>query len=215
METMPLRYNISNLRQLTGCKSNNSRDLVISVTEFYNNFPFRGLRISVNHPVLGVLFACVVNARGDLVTDYNEQNMKHEFTIEEILEELHKYGFYVTYNPRENLKSKQIEYLMTVDKLGFDKIRVVNVWDAPIGTKEYDWYVVVFRSKKLPTWLINSYSPSKKEFNKALVEGSALNITQLCECHRFRWDWLDYVGNVKDIILDNAGDDAMSEYMRS
>lgn len=215
MNQTPLRYRISNLRQLTGCLSNNSRELAIHVTEFYNNYPFRGLRISVDHEVLGSLFACVINARGDIVTNYKEQAMMHEFTVDEILSEIEKYGFYVTYDPKSNLDGNQIQYLMNINQFGYDKIRVMYVWDAPIGVKETNWYVVAFRSKKHPSWLNNSYSASKSEFNKALLDGSAMNITELCECHKFRWDWLDYVANIDDIILDNSGDDYVSQYRRS
>lgn len=215
MNPMPLRYNISNLRQLTGCLSNNSRDLSIHVTEFYNQPTIRGLRISVEHTIMGTLFACVIDASGKLITDYGNQGQFHEFTVEDILGELEKYGFYVTYNPRYNLKGTQIEYLMTINKLGYDKIRVLDVWNAPIGVKESKWYVVVFRSKAHPDWLNNAFSPSEKEFKQALVDGTAINITDICECHKYNWSWLDYVGNIDDILLDNAGDDYVSEYRRS
>ncbi len=215
MKTIPLRYNISNLRQLTGCLSNNSRDLRIHVTEFYNQITLRGLRISVDHTILGTLFACVLDAEGDVVTEYDSGEQKPEITVEQILKEIEKYGFYVSFNPKEHLKGSQIQYLMTVGKLGFNKIRVITIWDAPIGVKEFKWYVVVFKSKALPGWLNNAYSPSRKEFEKALTDGVAINITDICECHKYRWDWLDYVGNVDDIILDNAGDNYGSEYRRS
>jgi len=215
LKQLPLRYNISNWRQLSGCLSNNSRNLSIHVTEFYNQTPLNGLRISVDHSVLGTLFACVVNARGDIVTCYDEQAMMHEFTTQEILEELHKYGFFVTFNPRENLKGNQIQFLMTVNQIGYDKIRVMYVYNTDTGVKLSKWYVVVFKSKHHPMWLDNTYSCSEKEFKEALAKGTAMNITDICECHKYRWDWLDYVGNIDDIILDNAGDDYVSEYSRS
>ena len=215
MNPMPLRYNISNVRQLTGCLSNNSRDLHIHVTEFYNQFPFRGLRISVDHDVLGTLFAYTIGARGDIVTDYGQEQDKHEFAISEILSEIEKYGFFVTYNPRENLKGDQVEYLMTVNGLGYDKIRVIHTWEAPLGVKEYKWHVVAFKSKYHTKWLNNTYQPSTKEFQDSLLEGTAMNISAICKSKKFRWDWLDYVANINDIVLDNAGDDHVSEYYRS
>ena len=215
MKTIPLRYNISNLRQLTGCLSNNSRDLSIHVTEFYNQLSVRGLRISVDHTVLGTLFACLLDADGDCITYYEPGKKKPELTVDQILSELEKFGFYVTFNPKANLKGSQVQYLMTVGKLGYNKIRVITIWDSPIGVKTFKWYVVVFKSKYLPGWLNNAYSPSIKEFQNALMDGHAINITDICECHKYRWDWLDYVGNVDDITLDNAGDNYGSKYRRS
>jgi len=214
MKKMPLRYNISSWRQLPQCLSNNSRKLHLHITDFIQSNDLRGLRIAVDHDMYGTLFACCVNARGSLVTRSNngpaellDDPISYELTTEQILKELHKYGFEVTYNPRENLPGKQIRYLMTLEQLHYDKIRVMATWTAPNGTKEFKVKVVAFQAKYHKYWLNNGYSPSEKEFTKALLDGTAINLTEVSETEHYRWDWLDYVANINDIIKDNAGDD--------
>ena len=98
---IPLKYNISAWDQLSCCLSNLSRDLHIHVTEFVQNDKISGTRIRVEHETFGVLFACVINAQGSLVS--TDSGIVHEFTSDEILAELKKYGF-------------------DVDEFGFDSI---------------------------------------------------------------------------------------------
>ena len=211
MNKTPLRYNISSWRQLPQCKSNNSKNLHLHVTDYIDNHLLMGFRISVEHSVYGILFACVLNARGDIVT-YTDPNVPagnpvtHELTTKQILEELHKYGFFITYNPREHLPSSQLEYLMTLKGLHYDKLRVLHVHEYKNGANQARRYLVAFKSCKHRQWLNNDYSPSLKEFTDAVVEGSATNLTEICETKQYRWDWLDYVANIDDIIRDNAGD---------
>ena len=105
---MPLRYRISNWKQLEGAKSNNSRDLSISVTTFVNDHRLNGQRIKVEHRVFGTLFACIVSGKGTLLTE-NSEGYIHEFTPAQILAELEKFGYYIQYDPTEQLSGNQID----------------------------------------------------------------------------------------------------------
>ena len=200
----PLRYKISSWRQLVNCKSNNSRDLHISVVDFFNNVKLRGFRISVEHPRFGVLFATVLEARGVLVTDQDEYG-RSELFVEAILSDLEKYGFLITSAPEENVSSGQLEYLMTLNKLSFDKLRIVHAWDTGVGEMQWHPMIVAFQSDPLGNWLNNAYSPSKSEIVEALMAGTAINLTDISKTRQYRWDWLkDKIVSIDDVIKDNA-----------
>lgn len=200
----PLRYQISNWRQLPACKSNNSRELHIHVTEFVQNFILSGLRIRVDHDTLGTLFACVVGAGGNLISSSSDSNIPFELTPVQILSELEKYGFLVVYNPRSLLKGDQLQYLMTLQNLHFDKIRVLKVRHIGSDVVAYTKHIVAFNIKENPNWIDNTYSASDSEFSKALTEGSAISIDNISETQKYDWSWLDYVANISDILKDNA-----------
>ncbi len=201
----PLRYKISSWRQLPNCLSNNSRELRIHITDFFNNDELRGFRISLEHTTMGVLFCCVLQARGSLITDEDEYGAS-ELTPTEILKELYKYGFYITYEPIHALSGNLLDYLITLDKLGYDKIRILNVWHSTDnGSTESDTKIVAFQSNPLGDWLNNGYSANRKEFLDALDAGTAINLTDTSRTKNFRWDWLyGNVLNIEDIIEDNA-----------
>lgn len=202
----PLRFRISSWRQLTGCRSNNDPDFRIHVTDFYNNRTLRGFRIRVDHPAFGDVFCCVLHARGTAVTDVDEYG-RSELSESCILAELAKFGFFIEYAHEENLSGRQIQYLMTLKQLDYDKIRIINVWSAPNGAKQWAPKVVAFQSRRLGNWLNNAYSPSEREFTAALVDGVAINLTDISKTKQFRWDWLkEFVGNIDDILADNADD---------
>ena len=112
----PLQYKISSWRQLPNCLSNNSRDLRIHVTDFFNNEELRGFRISLEHRTMGVLFCCVLQARGTIITDDDDYGAT-ELSPDEILKELHKFGFYITYEPIKALSGNLLNYLITLDNL--------------------------------------------------------------------------------------------------
>lgn len=203
----PLRYSISSWRQLPNCKSNNSRHLSIRVSDYFNDIHLRGFKISVEHEKFGTLFACMLDARGDIITEAHDYG-KTELSTETILAELKKFGFYIIYNQKLHLGSEQLEYLFTLKNLGYDKLRIVNVHDA--STKDSDFWgpkVVAFQVDPLGDWLNNAYSPSASEFTEALVSGTAINLTGISETKKFRWDWLkDFVANIDDVIAENADD---------
>lgn len=204
MSLETLRYKISSWRQLPDCLSNNSRELRIHITDFFNNEELRGFRISLEHTTLGVLFCCVLQARGSIVTDEDEYGAS-ELTPEEILKELRKYGFEITYEPIKGLSGNLLDYLITLDKLGYDKIRVLNVWHTQNGTKAFETKIVAFQVNPHGDWLNNGYSASEKEFIKALNDGTAINLTDTSRTKNFRWDWLyGNVLSIEDVIEANA-----------
>ena len=200
----PLRYRISDWRQLNTCLSNNSRDLRIETTVLLNNKSINGLRISVIHETYGVLFTCVVGAKGTVVSK-DDTGFVQEFTPAQILAELQKYGFNIVYSPVEHLPGNQLEYLTTINKLGFDKIRILNVYETPMGEKEFKTHVVVFDSKGLDDWMNAGYSPSIKEYQEALTTGKCICIDEISDKKNFNWSFLhNSVMNVFDILADNT-----------
>jgi len=188
-----------------GRESNNSRDLSITVSDFIQDQRLSGQCIRVIHKDFGVLFACVINAQGVIITPFQDE-MTFEFTPKQILAELAKYGFYITYEPNKNLPGSQLDFLMEINRLGFDKLRILNVWNTVNGLKQFKHYIVAFMTKHKKDWLNNSYSPSEGEFLEALRDGSAMNISGLSAAKRWNWSWLaEFVANINDVLADNAG----------
>ena len=207
----PLRYNISSWRQLPQCLSNNSRELSIHVSDFMGHHGLRGFRISVDHTMFGTLFACVLNASGSIITpvmgyERPEDFRSSELTTDQILGELRKYGFIITYKPRKHLGGRQLNNLMTLQGLHYEKIRLLNVWKMQNGVQAFSLKVVAFNPTAHGQWLNNAYSASEKEFLDALEDGTAINLTEISETEKYSWDWLDYVANIDDILKDNAWD---------
>lgn len=210
MKTRPkLQYKISNWRQLTKCMSNNDRALKITVTDFVNNPYVRGLRISVIHPQFGTLFSELLDASGTFISTDPESGAPetaYQLSTTTILKELYKFGFLVQYEPRESLPDTTLQYLRTLKNLKFDKLRILNVEDIDFITiPSYKWYVVGFLSGSHPRWLDNLYVASKKEFTDALLHGTAINISELCDSKDVGWSWLDYVANIDDILAEYEG----------
>lgn len=200
--SMPLRYNISDWHRLSECKSNNSRLLSIAVSDFINDARLSGIRISIEHQYLGTLFAYVIGAKGDMVDDI-DGDYQIEFTTKQLLTELARYGFYVTYNQRSHLPGTQLDYLMTLSGLGYDKLRILSTYKYVNGIKQFSTKVVVFNVARNPEWLNLEYSPSELELLLALNSGSAINISAISKTKEFSWAWLDYVADIQKVLEDN------------
>ena len=204
MSEQPLRYNISNWLQLSECKSNNSVDLYITVKQVIDDGSHRltGTIILVNHTQYGTLFACLINSSGSLLTPDPVSGIIKEFTTDEILAELNKFGFDVTFEINQHLSGEQISYLMTLYDLKFDKLRILEVQDKPDG--RYSEYLVAFNVAKCPDWINLDFCCGKKPFVDALMSSGAMNLTDLEQTKGFDWTWLTYVANIDDIIADNG-----------
>lgn len=200
---MPLRYSINDWHKLSECKSNNSRLLSISVSDFINDRRLSGIRISVKHEYLGTLFTYVIDAIGDLVDDV-DGDYRSDLNTKQILEELAKYGFYIVYDQKNHLPQAQLDYLAVLSKLGYDKLRVLSTYKYVNQVKEFNQKVIVFNVDKNPSWIDAAYLASEDELNKALNSGSAINISSISKSKQFTWSWLDYVANISDILKDNG-----------
>ena len=200
---IPLRYKISSLNQLPKCMSNNSRQLHIHVAEIINDHRLQGTLVRLDHDDFGTLFACLVDGAGTLLTP-DATNHFPEFTTQEILTELKKYGFEIYFNPEEALSSEQLSYLVTLNGLGFDKIRILNVYEQlQSGALSFTPTVVAFKVSAHGDWLNNSYSAHLTELQKGLTDGTAINISAISKEKKFRWDWLTFVANIEDVLKDN------------
>lgn len=199
MNSMPLRYRISSWYQLPKCLSNNSKDLKIRVANYCNNTNVRGIKITVEHPAFGVLFSYLLNANGD----YISQIEGSELDTATILKQLAKFGFLIEISDAIELPPAQVDYLSTIDRLGFDKLRLLAVYPNNYkSVSDAKVYCVVFNSADNPMWLSNSYTCGVAEFDRVLTEGTALNITEISKQKGFNWTWLDYVANIKDLLDD-------------
>ena len=205
--SMPLRYNISNWTQLAECQSNNSADLYITVKQVIDDGSHRlsGTIIMINHTQYGTLFACTVNCKGTIFTPDPDSKIIKEFTTDEILKELYKFGFYVTFEINQNLSGDQISYLITLSGLNYDKIRRLPVYTYDDNyNKVFSEYIVAFNVEQCPDWVDMDYTCKKSDFLDKLNNGGAINLTYISQTSQFDWTWLTYVANIDDIIEDNG-----------
>lgn len=203
-QSHPLQYKICSWRQLPDCLSNTSKDLKLFVTNFINNRLLEGFRIQVNHPIYGTLFACTLNAHGTLIC--HPDGMLVDFTTSQILAELKKFGFDIVYEPGHEMSGNQIQYLMDLKDLGFDKVRVLTVHDtAESGKSKAVNYVVGFIANEHIQWMNNDYTADVTTFEKALVKGTAINLTEISKRREFDWSWLTgFVANIEDVLAEAA-----------
>lgn len=204
----PLRYQISNLHELPGCLSNNSNNLFITVTDIEDEQYLIGTRVKIEHKKYGALFTYMVDAKGSIVSDVQYYN---EMSVSQLLGELERWGFLITYNhPTSKLSDKVVEWLMTVSKMGYDKLRIMSVQDGAdviTGNIVYKNYIVVFNVKDLPDWLGINYACTKSEFDEAITSGHAMNLNVIYEqTNHINFSWLaGFVANIDDVLAQNAG----------
>lgn len=204
MSKMPLRYNISSWNQAVRCLSNTSRYLHIHHQYLLNVDAVTGEVIQVYHETYGVLFAYLVNGRGPLL-DADTTLAGHWMSTDDVLSELHKFGFYISFDQRANLPRSVLQYLATVDGLQFQKIRTIRFKDSETITKtdKSSYAVVAFNVSKCPDWVKFDYSPSYTEFTSATSNGYAINLNESA-VGDIDWSWLTYVANIQDILADNG-----------
>lgn len=149
------------------------------------------------------MFAYILDAGGSIVTPYD--NITQQFTPEVLISELARFGFLIDYAPSKTLSGSQLSFLMTLNQLHFDKIRVMSVWDSSSGVKVFTDHIVVFQAKEHGDWLNNGYAPSINEYTSGVTSGSAMDIGVISDAQGMDWSWLvGWVGSIPDILAENA-----------
>lgn len=194
-----LRYSISSWSQATRCLSNNSKDLHISVANYLHNVDFEGQIISVVHVKYGTMFAAVTNGRGYLISETDEDgNQLPLLTTEEVLKQLEKFGFDISYEEEPNLSGEQLTFLTNLYDLGYDAITRVRIKYPKITRAAY----IAYCSAKGVEYLSFDTQVSKADFDKSLEEGAITNIAKMDPT--LEWDWLTYTCQIKDLLDDNS-----------
>lgn len=198
-----LAYTISSWSEISKCLSNNSRRLHLKCITIDDD-RLSGQCIQVVHEKYGCLFACMVSNIGGMLDRMPDESY-HMIPTQQILDELEKFGFIIDFQPDEHISGKQLEYLITLNKLGYDKIRILYVSYPTASDYIYKQRIVVFNVDKNPNWLTNTYVAKEKEFIEALNNGSAMNITEVSQTQQFEWEFLnDKVLNISDILQVNS-----------
>ena len=207
MDSNRLRYEITDWSQVTECLSNNSPDLRMRYIEISDE-DLEGKLIQVEHTLYGTLFACLVEGRGPLLSSPDPLNPAalHVFRLEDILMELYKFGFDIIFKRERKLSGDQLNYLITLRGLGFQKLRYLNIVLPYVPNKpKYRRIVVGFMVGPHPKWLNSTYSCPETEYLKAIEDGSAINLTAISQTVGFDWSFLrDFVLSIDDILAVNS-----------
>lgn len=200
-----LQYRVSSWNQLSQCKSNNSDELEIKVSKYTQNYDIEGTKISVVHPKYGTLFAYTIWPKGDLITDITG-DIDNVVTHDILLNELKRYGFYVMFVEENRLPAGQVRLLRTLQGLHFDKIRMISVQDLS-SDFQASIRITAFNVQKHEDWLNSGYSPTKLEWESAILDGTAFNISGLDEAKKYSWNWLyNIIADIDKILLRNDED---------
>jgi len=203
MNLTPLRYNISSWAQATECLSNNSPDLSISVASITDR-ALNGQIISVQHALYGTLFAAATSGDGIIVSDNDGfGNPITWMSTEEILNQLARYGFYITFKVQAHLAGEVLTCLMKFYNIGFTHISRIKV-KLENETENSFIAVVTFDGASLPDWLSYPCEIKYKDYLKALADGYAFNVSAISQFLNLDWSWLTFVANIEDVINENA-----------
>lgn len=204
MPMKKLAYKISHWNEVVKCQSNNSRELHLKFV-LINDDRLTAQCVQVVHDRFGCLFAVLVDNIGGLIERMPDESY-HMIPTQQILDELEKFGFIIDYEPDEHLDGNQLRYLITLDGLGFQKIRALYVrYSHSMAEYTVKKRIVAFNVVENPDWLLNTHVASEQEFTEALNNGSAINITNISQSKNFNWEFLgDKVLNIEDILKINT-----------
>ena len=207
MQDKLLRYEIDSWDEVPGCLSNNSKHLHLTYDAVLDKRLTGGI-VRVEHDRYGCLFSYLVNGSGPLLS-VQEDGTLFELTAEQVLKELEKYGFLVSFAEKYVLDDDQFSLLSTIHDLGVAKVRIMYVNEEKKYLNTYKdsnvlkAYLVAFNAGGLPRWLSNTYTCNEDEFSDALRTGKAFNATNLKGGLQppHNWSFLaDSVLNVTDLL---------------
>jgi len=118
-------------------------------------------------------------------------------TTSEILEQLAKFGFDITYEEEPNLPEDQLTFLSKILSLGYDAITRVYIRTP----KNILPTIIAYNSSITVDYLPFNSEVSKIKFDADLERGSVINIGKMEPL--FTWAWLTYTCQIQDILDDN------------
>ena len=203
---MSLTYQISSWTQIGSCLSNTDRKLHASCSKIVAS-TLEGTVVRVDHEDFGCLFSYLVDGEGSSLSDLPVTFL----STQDILAQLKRLGFYIIYKEEQHLPGDMLNYLATLDGLGYDKIRVLYLDVPPVmpgEAAEPIWCVVAFKVAAHPEWIHNTYRAQESELVQGALAGTAINISAISKEKKFNWGFLkDYVLNIKDILEENSRTD--------
>ena len=202
MNKQPLRYKIASWNEVRHIQSNNSPKLKLQTVNILGE-DLQGLVIRVNHDDYGCLFSTLINANGPLL---NQQGSAYELlTIDEILLELSRFGFEIIYSPADHLDGEQLNHLMSLQTLGFSKLRLLSVY-VPGSQEKHQLKLVAFKPMENLEWMNNLYECPQDEFLTSLEKGSSINLTERDEFTKFDWSFLQdaQIVGIEDVLRNNS-----------
>lgn len=145
----------------------------------------------------------MIKGSGSLLSNNDESGDPIPFmTTEEILKELQRFGFYITYNLKSNLPNDVLDFLSTVDNLGFDKITKIGLQQRFVnGCSRYVETTIVFKSQYNSDLLTYGCKVSKDDFNKKLADNTIMNVSNE---PGLVWDWVTSMLGIEDVLNDNV-----------
>lgn len=200
----PLKYAIDNWHQLPNAVSNTDPTLRIRVSDFINSDIFQGVRIQVTHPQYGILFSCITNTSGRLVS----WNPESGLTTSQILSALRQLGFDVIFKQNPQINSATREFLEGALASGYTHIRwAIKKRDSNRRTEavgsNYHWclghrerVVVCFNENKRPGFL-KQYIEPIENFGGDIMEVSPNKNPKL------DFSWLDIPVHIDSVLTDN------------
>lgn len=174
-----------------------------------------GLLLQVNHTNLGTLFAAVIQGTGVLVTQEDEYGYAIPFmTTDEILRQISKFGFYVTYKRRSHLPGPVLDFFQRWMDMGYGRItRVLLQSENKYGDTIWVDSVVLFKETvENQDLLCYGKKLSRIAYMKKVDANSIQNVTNV----GFDWDWVDSFYRLEDIMDENVDyDDEFSSTVNS
>jgi len=198
LRTSPRRYRINKWTQLNKIPSDNSSAVRIKVSEYCNSEILQGININITDPKRGTVFAYTINAQGSL-----PNSQVNELSVEQILQELSRWGFNVEFSPEFNLSRAQSEFIRSFLNMGCTHMRALNVK----GIQET--FLVAFNandkrllkySRNFPHKLLDStYEFQRQEWNELLTCG-IIQVDKQENYKQFSWNWLHFVADINDLV---------------
>jgi len=147
----------------------------------------------------------MIKGHGSLITEIAEDGGDLPFlSTQQILDQLMKFGFYVTYDVKNNLPQETFNFLAQVLDLGFDKItRVALETIDDCGIKVWRPTILVMKSEYNTDLLNFDCKLARKAFNQKLTDNVLMNVTHT---DNIQWDWVIYIANISDILKENLGE---------